>query len=71
MPIRASMLFTHLLLPPTIYVAAGKPFSDWVSQLASGEVQPVKPTTDDTAEWMPQVRGHALDCHCWAAEKMA
>lgn len=36
-------------------VAAAKPFADWVTQLAEGQVQPVAPTAEDTAEWAPQV----------------
>lgn len=35
--------------------AAAKPFADWVTQLAEGQVQPVPPTAEDTAEWAPQV----------------
>ncbi|PRW45131.1 putative helicase MAGATAMA 3 [Chlorella sorokiniana] len=42
---------------------AGKPFSDWVTQLADGEVEPVPPTAEDTQEWEPQAEMHVHDAY--------
>ncbi|KAI7846383.1 hypothetical protein COHA_000094 [Chlorella ohadii] len=41
----------------------GKPFSDWVTQLADGQVEPVPPTAEDTEEWAPQAEMHAHDAY--------
>ncbi|KAL4448164.1 hypothetical protein ABPG75_005383 [Micractinium tetrahymenae] len=59
---RWSALVSHARKGGCMYKAA-KPFADWVTQLAEGQVQPVPPTAEDTAEWAPQAEVHAHDAY--------
>ncbi|KAL4853029.1 putative helicase MAGATAMA 3 [Chlorella vulgaris] len=55
---RWSALVSHARKSRCMY-KAGKVVSEWVTQLAEGQVAPVEPTQEDTAEWMPQAEAHA------------
>ncbi|PSC70977.1 putative helicase MAGATAMA 3 [Micractinium conductrix] len=59
---RWSALVSHARKSGCMY-KAGKPFADWVTQLADGGVAAVQPTAEDTAEWAPQAEDHAHDAY--------
>lgn len=67
---RWSALVSHARKNLCMY-KAGKPFAEWVSQLANGEVEPVPPTAEDTAEWAPQAEEHALDAYDFSDDEAA